>query len=101
MILTTPLTVAHQAPLSMVFPRQEHWSELPFPLPGILPNSGIDPRSLASPALQVDSLPLSQQGSLFAEFFLKEDKNRGSASSLLTLLVQWIGSSAFTIPTRI
>ena len=33
-----PWTVAHQAPLSMGFSRQEHWSGLPFPSPGDLPN---------------------------------------------------------------
>ena len=47
----TPWTVAHKAPLSMEFPRQEYWSELPFPTPGDLPNSGIKHVSLASPAL--------------------------------------------------
>ena len=47
-----PWTVAHQAPLSMVFPRQEYRSGLPFPSPGDLPDLGIEPRS--SP-LQVDS----------------------------------------------
>ena len=36
--------VAHQAPLSMGFFRQEYWSGLPFPLPGDLPNPGIEPR---------------------------------------------------------
>ena len=34
----TSWTVAHQAPLSMVFSRQEYWSGLPFPFPGVLPN---------------------------------------------------------------
>ena len=43
-------TVAHQAPLSMGFCRQEYWSELPFPPPGDLPNPGIEPTSLMSPA---------------------------------------------------
>ena len=33
-------TMALQAPLSMIFPRQEYWSELPFPLPGGLPKPG-------------------------------------------------------------
>ena len=49
-------TVAHQAPLSMDFPRQEYWSRLPFPSPGDLPDPGIGP---TSPILQADSLPLS------------------------------------------
>ena len=47
----TPWTVAHQAPLSMGFSRQEHHSELPFPPPGDLPDSGIEPASPVSPAL--------------------------------------------------
>ena len=48
-----PQTVAHQAPLSMGFSRQEYWSGLPFPSPGDLPDPGIEPRS---PALQSDCL---------------------------------------------
>ena len=47
-----PWTVAHQAPLSMGFSRQEYWSGLPCPSPGDLPDPGMEPRS---PALQVDS----------------------------------------------
>ena len=47
----TPRTVAHQAPLSTGFPRQEYWSGLPFPPPGDLSNPGIKPTSLLSPAL--------------------------------------------------
>ena len=51
-------TVAIQALLSMKFSRQEYWSGLPRPLPGDLLDSGIEP---VSPALQADSLPLSQR----------------------------------------
>ena len=61
--LATPWSVAHQAPLSMEFSRQEYWSGLPFHSPGNLPNPGIEPESPASPALQVDSLLLSHQES--------------------------------------
>ena len=43
------LYVAHQAPLSMVFSRQEYWNRLPLPTPGDLPHSGIEPASFASP----------------------------------------------------
>ena len=53
-LFVTSWTVAHQAPLSMGFSRQEHWSGLPFPSPGDLPNPGIEPRS---PALQAGSFP--------------------------------------------
>ena len=38
-------TVAHQAPQSVGFSRQEYWSGLPFPSPGDLPNPGIESRS--------------------------------------------------------
>ena len=43
----TPWPVAHQAPLSMEFSRQEYWSGLPFPTPGGLPSSGLEPTSPA------------------------------------------------------
>ena len=47
----TPWTVVFQAPLSMEFSRQEYWSGSPFPVPGDLPNPGIEPKSLVFPAL--------------------------------------------------
>ena len=47
-LFATPWTVAHQAPLSREFPRQESWSGLPFPFPGDLPDTGI---GSSSPAL--------------------------------------------------
>ena len=59
----SPRTVARQAPLSMGFSRQEYWSGLLYPSPGDLPKPGIEPVSPVAPALQVDSLPLSHQGS--------------------------------------
>ena len=46
----TPWTVAHQAPLSMGFPRQGYWSELPFPTAGDLPSPGMEAMSLTCPA---------------------------------------------------
>ena len=58
--LVTPWTVAHQASLSLGFSRQEHLNRWPFPSLGIFPHQGIEP---ASSAWQVDSLPLSYQGS--------------------------------------
>ena len=47
----TPWTVAHQAPLSMGFSRQEQWSGLACPPLGDLLDPGIEPESLMSPAL--------------------------------------------------
>ena len=51
-LFATLWTVAHQAPPSMEFSKQEYWSELPFPSPGDLPDPGIEPRS---PILQTDA----------------------------------------------
>ena len=62
-LFVTLWTVAHQAPLSMGFPRQEYWSGLPFPPSGCLPDPGIKPSSPVSLALQTDSVPLSRQRS--------------------------------------
>ena len=53
-LFATPWAIAHQAPPSMGFSRQEYWSGLPFPSPGDLPNPGVKP---GSPALQTDALP--------------------------------------------
>ena len=50
-LFATLWTVACQAPLSMGFSRQEYWSGLPCPPPGKLPEPGIEPTSLSSPAL--------------------------------------------------
>ena len=58
-LFVTPSTVAHQAPPSMGFSRQEYWSGLPFPSPGDLPDPGIEPRS---PALQADALTSEPPG---------------------------------------
>ena len=55
-LLAALWSVARQAPLSMGFPRQEYWSGLPIPFPGDL----LNPYLLY---WQVDSLPLSHQGS--------------------------------------
>ena len=52
-LFATPWSIAHQAPLSMGYSRQEYWSGLPFPSPGDLPNPGTEP---SSPVLQADAL---------------------------------------------
>ena len=52
-LFATPWTIAHQAPPSIGFSRQEYWSGVPFPSPEDLPNPEIEPRS---PALQADTL---------------------------------------------
>ena len=61
-LFATPWTVAHQAPLSTGFSRQEYWSQLPWPPPGDLPNPEIKPRSLSLLHWQMSSLPLAPPG---------------------------------------
>ena len=63
-------TEALQVPLSMEFSRQKFWSGLPFPSSEDLSNTGIEPESPVSLALQVCSLPLSHQGSQWCIAFL-------------------------------
>ena len=58
-LFATLWTVAHQAPQSMGFSRQEYWSGLPFPSPGDLSDPGIEPRS---PALRADTLTSEPRG---------------------------------------
>ena len=50
-LFVIPWTVAHHAPLSVTFSRQEYWSVLPFPTPRDLPDPEIELASLRSPAL--------------------------------------------------
>ena len=71
-LFVTLWTVAHRAPLSVEFSRQECWSRLPCPSPGDLPNPGTEPVSPAAPALQADSLLLSHRGT---PFFSLDDIN--------------------------
>jgi len=80
----TPWTVACQAPLSMGFSRQEHWSGLPRPPPGDLPDQGMEP---TSPALHVDFSPLSHRGS--PHVFKMVDKREFSKSYRDNCLIMW------------
>ena len=63
-LFATPWTVAYQASPSMGFSRQEYWSGLPFPSPGDLPDSGIEP---GSPALEADALTSEPPGKQILE----------------------------------
>ena len=62
-LFETPYIAAGQAPLSVGFSRQVYWSGLPCPPPGDLPDPGIKPASLLSPALAgATSFPLAPPG---------------------------------------
>ena len=71
--LCNPMDLAHQAPLSMEFFRQEYWTGLPFTSPADLSNPGIKP---ASSALQADSLPSEPPGKpfYFSTWYETKDK---------------------------
>ena len=61
----TVWTIPRQAAVFMGFSSQEYWSGLPFSPPGDLSDSGIEPVSTVSPALQADSLPTEPSGNTF------------------------------------
>ena len=56
------VTRVHQAPLSVGFSRQEHWSGLPSPPSGDLPNPGTEPQSLMSIAVAGEFFTTSARG---------------------------------------
>ena len=80
-LFLTPWTVAHLAPLSMGFSRQEYWSRFPFPPPGDLPDPGIEPASLASPALTGRFLTTSTTWEAQVEVLLRK-KNSATRLNL-------------------
>ena len=67
-LFATPWTVAHQAPPSMGFSKQEYQSGLPFLSPGDLPDPGIKPMS---PAFQADALTSEPPGKLLQLSYTK------------------------------
>ena len=69
-LFVTPWTVTYQVPPSMGFSRQKHWSGLPFPSPGDLPDPGIEPRS---PALEADALPSEPPGKPHGKIKINKD----------------------------
>ena len=83
-LYVTPWTVAHQAPLSMGFSRQEYWSGLPCPPPGDLPDPGIEHRS---PKLKADSL-LSEppKNAYINQLFIYQPHSNHSVPSILHYL---------------
>ena len=90
-LFATPWTIAHQAPLSMVFPKQKYWSGLPFPTPGDHLNPGIKPVSLASPAFA-------------GGFFTTEPPGKPSvACSVLNkyLLNKWLWSGSVAVSSKV
>ena len=77
-LFETLWTAAYQAAPSMGFSRQEYQSGLPFPSPGDLPDSGIQPRS---PALQADALRSKPPGKPSLKLSLIKSINSTAAAA--------------------
>ena len=89
-LFVTPWTVAHQAPLSMGFSRQEYWSGLPCPPPGELPNPGIELLSLMSPALAGGFLTTSTTWEAYVYLYIERDMSLYIHIILLTCTYAFI-----------
>ena len=89
-LFVTLWTIAHQALLSMGFPRQEYCSGLPCPPPVEFPNPGIEPRPLHLLHWQASSLPLASPGKLLIinMLALKNAKKSGDKSFSFLYLPQ-------------
>ena len=91
-LFAIPWTVAHQAPMSRGFPRQEYYSGLPFPTPGDLPDPGIKPTSLGSPALPGRFFTTEPFGNPKPKPFLilwRTKETTDSGTMLLTVVYRW------------
>ena len=88
-LFATPRTVAHQAPPSVGFSRQEYWSGIPFPSPEDLPNPGIE---LGSPTSQTDNLSSEPPGKSHGE---RQDTT--DSSNYWTKLLNGLSTSWFLI----
>ena len=73
-LFATPWTLAHWAPLSMGFSRQEYWNGLLVPSPGALPHPGVEPPS-----------PMFQ-----ADYHLSQEESLGSLSNLISLVKSFL-----------
>ena len=82
-LFATLWTIAHQAPPSMGFSRQEYRSGLPFPSPEDLPDPGIKPRS---PTLQADALTSESPGKPNIYILLSHKNNE-----ILSFTAMWMG----------
>ena len=88
-LFATLWTVAHQAPLSTGFSRQEYWSGLPCPSPGAFPNPGLKPVSLRSPALAGRFFTASATWKYVLSMYKSKSSNQACVTRMLHELC-WI-----------
>ena len=100
-LFVTAWTIAHQAPLSTRFPRQEYWSSCYFLLQGILLTQGLNPCLLGLLHWQVDSLPLCHLGSQMSNGWLLKILTLRSQPPQLWFSMPWKGpwESEFLVST--
>ena len=94
-LFATPWTVAHQAPLSMKFSRQEYWSRLPFPTPGIFPTQELNLHLFVPPALVISFFTTAPPGkSSFFHRYIQHIKHilYAQEAKRETLPRPWTGS---------
>ena len=84
----TPQTVAHQAILSMGFPRQEYWQGLPFPFPGVFLTQGLNPCLLSLLHCRQILYSLSHQESLYIYIYIYI-LEKATHSSILAWRIPW------------
>ena len=95
-LCNTLKTVAHQAPLSMGFSRQEYWSGLPCSPPGDLPNLGIEPSSLTSPTTAAEFFTTSATWEAHSQKYNIQNKTLATLCYQLWLLVNtWLFTVTF------
>ena len=82
-LFATIWTISRQTPLSIGFPRQEHWSGLPCPSPGDLPNPGIELTPLMSPALASRFFTTNANWEALQNLAFESNLEHGSQSLIL------------------
>ena len=92
--IMTPWTVGCQAPLSMGFPRQEYWSELPFSSPGDLPNPWIKP---VSPPFAYDTVG---NGGMIWQFLSYQGMTKEEDESLYLISTGVLSTYVVTVPAN-
>ena len=85
-LLVTPWNVARQASWPTESSRQEYWSGLPFPLPGVLPDPGMETES---PTVQADSLPSEPPGNPICSFSSQQSPHSFSLLILFWPFISW------------
>ena len=97
-LFVTLWTVAHQAPLSKVFSKQEYWCGLPCPPPGVLPNLEIKLSSVPSPAFPGGFFTTSVTSEVFINLFIPASLVAQLVKNLPAIQETWVQSVGWKDP---